>query len=211
MPATSDIDAHDDLDDEGLEVQGEPAADPEAAPAEGGRPSLSAWWARQSKGNRAMVIAAGVVLGLIGMGQLPGCDGGNDDSNATTETTLPAESYFQDLPTPAPGVSAALQPGDTLQFVNAVQTNIADGTSICDVFFGWVVRENPTTHQREVRWAITTPAMQAKTATGVHLPSAAYPIRAFYGPPCNVAQTDKLLVPPPTTTTVAGVAGKAPS
>lgn len=143
----------------------------------------------------------GIGTGLVGLMLLGQC--GGDDPKPSTDTTLTAETDPLDgRPTLSPIVMAAIRPADRADFARKLSTLVADGTSVCDVFFG--VKIIPATDAQPVRlvWSLATPASQAadldsKTGAplGFELPSSAYPVRAFYGAPCNVPARDVRLKP----------------
>ena len=150
------------------------------------------------------------------LGSLLGFGGGDDETtpepvaSAPTSTTTVASDPLSGLPTVAPLVASNVRPEDRAEFANRVRTVTADGTSLCDVFFGvGIVQQGDGTTR--AKWSITTPAMQQRSGVGVQLPSAEWPVRAFYGAPCDVIGTDATL-PAPSAVTVstlpAGVTGE---
>lgn len=190
MTLTSDYEDIDELD----EPETFDAAEPAAATAE---PPGSPGWEWTPKRKKLAAVAAGLVA-LVVVGR--SCGGDEEKAaapvpTATTMTVNPLDGF----PTPSPLVASTLRAEDVGEFANKVHTALADRTSICDVYYGVVTRQLAD-GTREVRWSITTPAMQARSEVGVQLPSSKWPVRAFYGAPCNVVNDDVPLV---TTTTTA--------
>ncbi len=144
-------------------------------------------------------IALAFMLGFVG--SLLGFGGQADATpEVSTTTTLVTVDPLAGLPTTAPLVASTVKAADRQEFANRVRAVTADGTSLCDVFFGVSVTTQNAGTTKAV-WSVTTPKMQERSGVGVELPSAEWPVRAFYGEPCNVVERDTSL----TTTTVQAV------
>lgn len=153
----------------------------------------------------SVIVGAYVALMILGfLGRI--ISGGDSDEAAgqQTEATVPIEfDPLENLPELAPLVASQLREADLVPFTNQVGTLTADGTSMCDVFYGATYVAGKGDEPGKYVWSLTTPAWQAKDASGVALPSSRWPVRAFYGEPCNVADSDVVLQQAPTATAEA--------
>lgn len=169
-----------------------------------------AWpkWAKIASVPAALWFGSGLIGWAAGA-----VTGGDDSSSAPTSTTsttvYSAENDpLSGLPVLSPIAAAAVKPADRAEFANKVRAITADGTSICEVYFGVETVERDG--RNVVTWGLTTPAMQSRAIGGVELPSATWPVRAFYGEPCNVLAGDVPITVPPTTAFVPAPVAIAP-
>lgn len=186
MTVTSDYEDIDELDEPEALDSTEPAAGAAEQPSKPG-----GQWTPKRK-----AVAAGVA-GLAALVMLGRCGGDDAPKPAATTATSVTVNPLEGFPTLSPLVASTLRAEDVDWFANTVRTLTADGTSVCDVYYG-VVADALANGEKRVRWALTTPKAQARSEVGVQLPSSKWPTRAFYGPPCNVVDDD---VPLATTTT----------
>lgn len=185
-----------DIDDD-LDAYEDEATDSDAAEPAG--PKLSDQWQSMPLRRKAAWVGGTLLIGAIVLGTCRGGGKHTPTASTTPTTTVSVEESLAGLPDLSPFAAATIRPEDFDEFANEVRSVTADGTSVCDVFFGFVVKVPADGGKPNVHWALTTPAMQRRAVTGVYLPSSKYPSRAFYGAPCNVASTDVVL----TTTTSA--------
>ena len=146
--------------------------------------------------------AAALLVLLNGCGAVASAIGGSDETstNEEAEEVVPESPTdpLDGLPELNPIVAAFLRTSDLTSFSNHVRQLTADGTSVCDVYFGVTQKRDGNGNPSHWSWMMTTPAVEARNAgerggIGVKLPSSEFPTVAFYGSPCSVSDADEYL------------------
>lgn len=208
----TDVDYDEDIDTDDEPVDTADSGDRPSAKAQIGK-AVDRWkgwptWAKVAS------VPVGLWLGSGVIGWAVGGFTGSDDTSGSPASTTTTSVYTADtdplsgLPALSPIAAASVKPTDRAEFANKVRAITADGTSICEVFFGVETVERDG--RNVVTWGLTTPAMQSRAIGGVELPSATWPVRAFYGEPCNVIADDVPVTVPPTTVFVPPPVAIAP-
>lgn len=196
---TADLTFDDELTESDPSMNGQ--VPPKPTPNDAWKGIRDAWNGQPKVVRWGVQGVAGFLILMVLIGKCSG-GGGEEPVSSPTSTTLDTGDPLVGLPTLAPIVASSVRPEDRFEFANRVRQVTSDGSSLCDVYFGITVQQTADGASK-IRWSVTTPKWQQASGTGVQLPSSEWPIRAFYGPPCNVADKDVSLATTTTTTTAA--------